>query len=51
MNFCTRLHLLFCGVSKSDLEKELSTCAIRQRRELMDGSGHYYIYIIDVCTN
>jgi len=51
MTFKNLLYIL-CGSSKSKTKthEELSTYAIRQKRNLIDGTGTYYVYVIDIQT-
>ena len=46
MNIFEKIRYILCGK-----HCEPTTHAIRQRRALIDGSGIYYIYIIDICED
>jgi len=45
MGFFDKIICILCGSSKSKTH-ELNY-AIRQKRDLIDGTGTYYIYVID----
>ena len=42
------MYLLCCGCCITKSNRELLPHAIRQRRPLLDGSGTYVVYTIDI---
>lgn len=51
MGFFDTITYLLCGVNKPNPYDDLLGHAIRQRRTLIDGSGTYIVYILDISNH